>query len=154
MSYKKGKVQSILVKETREGKFGKFANYALKIDDAYYNGIASEHNGAIKVQDSAYALITEGSEVEFMFATNDKGYNDIDKKTLKVLGAVTATPTSEQPKAPGTTVTTTAGTAMKLNALDIAVSIAALEYRDKDVPNNLAMDLIEKADKILNWANK
>jgi len=86
MSYKKGVVQSIVMREAKEGKFGKFANYALKIDDVYYNSIASEHNGKIEIKDAAYALISEGTEVEFMFSVNDKGYNDIDKKTLKVIG--------------------------------------------------------------------
>jgi hypothetical protein len=86
MSYKKGIVQGVVVREPKEGKFGKFSNYALKIDDVYYNSIASEHNGEIKVQDSTYALIKEGCEVEFMYSTNDKGYHDIDKKTLKVTG--------------------------------------------------------------------
>ena len=158
----KGKVEQISIKEPQDGQYGRWANYGIKVNGAWHNGKVTEdkYTKQFVVKDKDHKEVTIGSEVEFVVVEtvkDGKTYVNIDPKTMTQKGsqaATATTPVQQPPQKTGQLTTTTAGTAMKLNAPDIAVSIAALEYRDKDVPNNLAMDLIEKADKILNWANK
>jgi len=89
MGYKKGVVDGINLKQEREGQYGKFAGYGIKIGDEWFNGVAStvKSLGRVAVIDKNYNEIKQGMEIEFMYSTNDKGFNDIDKKTLLALSA-------------------------------------------------------------------
>ena len=123
----------------------------------YSAGLASadKQTNELIPRDKDKKQLREGMKVDFKYTTNDKGYHEVEKGTLAVVGQV-APPINPPivPPPPPTQQPTVANTAMKLNALDIAVSIASLEFRDKDVPENLTVSLLEKADRILNWANK
>lgn len=94
MSYKKGVVESVSFRETRPGKFGNYAPASLKIDGESYDIIANEDKFSknIVVKDADHKLVSDGSEVEFMFDVNDKGFNNIDKKTLKLLSVPQTSP--------------------------------------------------------------
>lgn len=103
MGYKKGVVEGINLKQEREGQYGKFAGYGMKIGDEWFNGIANtvKSLGRVAVVDKNYNEITKGMEVEFMFNTNDKGFHDIDKKTLLIAASGSAAPQpTEQPQTP------------------------------------------------------
>lgn len=161
--YKEGVIENISIKERKTGQFGDFAGFSIKIDGVWYSaGLASadKHTNELIPRDKDKKQLKEGMKVDFKYTTNDKGYHEVEKGTLAILGSQTATsnpPTNQptpQPTVHAGVVTTAAGTAMKLNALDISVSIAALEYRDCEVPQNLTAVLLEKADKIVNWAAK
>jgi len=88
MSYTKGKVSRVSIKEPKEGQYGKFAKYGIEVNGEWYNGLCNEDkkSGKIEVKDATYNKIEEGTEVEFMFEKDQYG-NQIDKKTLKVIGS-------------------------------------------------------------------
>ena len=52
----KGTVQQIAVKEAREGQYGKWANYGIKINDAWHNGALNEdkQTGALTLKDKDF----------------------------------------------------------------------------------------------------
>lgn len=156
----KGKVEQISIKEPQDGQYGRWANYGIKVSGAWHNGKVTEdkYTKQFVVKDKDHKEVAVGAEVEFVVTEtvkDGKTYVNIDPKTMTQKGSQAATPPVQQPQQKtGQPTTTTAGTAMKLNALDIAVNIAALELRDSEVPENLTSSLLEKADKIINWANK
>lgn len=156
----KGKVEQISIKEPQDGQYGRWANYGIKVSGAWHNGKVTEdkYTKQFVVKDKDHKEVAVGAEVEFVVTEtvkDGKTYVNIDPKTMTQKGSQAATQPAQQPQQKtGQLTTTAAGTAMKLNALDIAVNIAALELRDSEVPENLTSSLLEKADKIINWANK
>lgn len=105
MGYIRGVVQKVYVGDPQPPKkegWSKSAKLGLQIDDKWWNGYVSEDKktGAFIVKDKDYAVISEGTEVEFMTVINvkdGKEYENMDKKTLKVVG-VQAPPIQEDEK--------------------------------------------------------
>ena len=167
MSYTKGTVEGIALKEVKEGKFGKFANFGLNVNGEWYNGVANEDKktGTVIVKDSAYVEVKKGQEVEFMWAESQYG-KEIDKKTFKVLGQEKPAPVVEK------TVTTTPEpdrhsaitTEFKLTCLSCAIATArdvklvVKVNEGEDVMENSiklsSEQMIRLADKYLEWALK
>ena len=97
MSYKKGIVEFVSIEETQSGTYGNYAKGALKVDGKYYSILAGEDKATKQcvIKDTEHRIIEKGDEVEFMFKSNDKGYHQIDKKTLKTLSVQKTTPPAQ-----------------------------------------------------------
>jgi len=136
MSYKKGVVEFISLKEVKEGQYGKFAPYSLKIGEEWFSGLANEdkYKKVVVVKDSNHNEVLQGMEVEFMYDVNDK-YNNIDKKTLKVLASGSAVQQPVQsPVQPTPVKQQSADKSYEVALLDTSAKMASLVFRDIAVP--------------------
>lgn len=108
MGYIKGFVTKVYVGDPQEPKqegWSKSAKFGLQIDGKWWNGYVNQdkQSGAFTVKDKDYAVVSEGSEVEFMTTTNVKDgreYENMDKKTLKVTGGTQQAPPIQENEKP------------------------------------------------------
>ena len=95
MSYAKGTVLKIKMGEPKDGQYGKSAKFGMQVktdtEEKWYNGFASEdkYSHQCLIKDKNNVVVKEGDEVEFMA---EGEYNNIDKKTLKVLSDAVVKP--------------------------------------------------------------
>ena len=157
MSYTKGVVDGISMKDEREGQYGKFAGYGIKIGEQWFNGVANHVKSLnrVAVVDKNYNEIKQGMEIEFMHEKNDKGYENIDKKTLLITssGGASAAPQSTNTPQQAQTPTPQEKVAVSGYMTDIneaindvvdavAKLIAAYKFYGKEMPSQ---DLINRA---------
>lgn len=96
----KGVVEQISIKDRKTGKYGDFANYGIKVNDSWYNGVANadKKTGEIIVKDKNYNVVKEGMEVEFVLEERN-GFSSINSKMFTILSSGSSVPEQEQPKA-------------------------------------------------------
>ncbi|ANS04898.1 hypothetical protein [uncultured Mediterranean phage] len=141
MEVVKGAVQQISVKEARDGQYGKWANYGIKVNDSWFNGNlnADKHTGLLTLKDKNYHEIKEGMEVEFLLIEKD-GYKNIDKKSMSILSSGSATPPQQTtPQQPDT---------MKEILRNRAMILGLQAFHGKDLPEDFD-DLVERKLKYL-----
>lgn len=146
MSYTRGIVKKIIVREPKDGQFGKFANYGMQLEtptgEVWVNGTANEdkYKHVCLVKDANHAEVTEGMEVECMYEVKD-GFNNLDKKTLKIVGASPVL--GEQPK-PKEEQTIIVDTDANIRASCVASAVKSFDHL-KDTPfrRELVVDIAE-----------
>ena len=97
MAYKEGIIETISIKERRTGNFGDFAGFSIKVDGVWYSaGLASadKQTNELIPRDKDKKQLKEGMRVDFKYTTNDKGYHEVERGTLAILGQ-TAPPTQQ-----------------------------------------------------------
>lgn len=147
MAYKSGKVETITLKEERDGKYGKFAGYGMKIGEEWFNSIANtvKSLGRVAVVDKNYNEIKEGMEVEFMYTVNEKGYKDIDRKTLLITAsgsAVKPEPPAEQPASPSEDLVKQERELVNKFCDGLAALVAAYKFKGKEKPSPDQIDRV------------
>ena len=167
MEVVKGVVQQISVKEPKEGQYGKWANYGIKVNEKWYNGAlnADKKTGLLTLKDKSYNEVCIGMEVQFVLEdkkVGDKTYSNINPKLFDIIssgmGAATNQqqqgyhpPTQEQNKpaphqvVPAQTVEPAMYDAI-LNSVCYgnAIQMAILKHKEKPVP----VDIDEKIDRM------
>jgi hypothetical protein len=99
MAYKEGIIETISIKERRTGNYGDFAGFSIKVDGVWYSaGLASadKNTNELIPRDKDKKPLTQGMKVDFKYTTNDKGYHEVEKGSLAILGAQQAPPPTQE----------------------------------------------------------
>ncbi len=140
----KGKVQQINVKEPRDGQYGKWANYGIKINDAWYNGALNEdkQTGALTLKDKNFNEVKVDMEVEFLLEEKN-GYKNITSKSMFILssgGTGTPQPTqqpTETKKVPSAVSDDPSEDELISKFCDgLAALVAAFKFKGKEKPSS------------------
>lgn len=81
----KGKIEQINVKEPKKGEYGCYAQFGVKVDGGWHNGMCKEQNGEVWPYDKNKVKLMEGQDVEFLVKENGD-YKNIEMKEMKVTG--------------------------------------------------------------------
>lgn len=155
MSYKKGAIEVLSIKEAKKGQYGLSAPCGIKIGEDWFNIWANEDKDTnrVMVKDKSYVEVLRGMEIEFMYETNEKGYHDIDKKTLKIISSGSAVPPpvtqqpTEQEKVAEKAHNTTQDESLIMNVFrGMASMMAIIKFKDKPMPDGMD-DKIERMAK-------
>lgn len=117
MKIVKGIVDQINVKEPKDGKHGKYAQYGIKINGDWYNGLCNEKNGEVFPVDQNGNKFKEGQEVELLLEEKN-GFENIVTKSSKILASGSSAPEQKTEERSAFPVT------VWLNCLDAAVNLA------------------------------
>lgn len=158
MEIAKGKVEAISFKDPKDGKYGRWAGFGLKIAGTWYNGIANEVNGSFNVLDKDKNVIKEGDEVEFVYEMKNN-YPNINQKNFTKLGVEVAKPSIENVPKPEVKdipahieVKTSPGDrvmSMRLECLKLAVQTRELADVPADKVSSTSM--VQIAEKYMNY---
>jgi len=147
MNVVKGTVEAVNVKEPKEGKFGKYAAFGVKIGEDWHNGLCNEKNGEVWPWFGDHK-VEKGQQVEMLIEKNNKGYDSINTKQSKVVSGSAPNPApspAQQPPQPSTSTKPDSQSfkaALWVNCLDSAISAAKLSGKEKIVTE----DIIRAAD--------
>jgi len=162
MSYAKGIVDAISIKDRKSGQHGDFANYGIKLKtpngEEWFNGVcnADKNTNQLVVKDKNFNEVTIGMEVEFMTQPDKQGYEKIDRKTFTALSGSkqptqqpTVKPTPQQP-------TQQCGVTMQQLLEEIltnrAMLAALIAFHGKEMPKEIDDLLARKAKSLIDQA--
>lgn len=162
MAYKEGVIEQINIKDRKTGQYGDFAGFSIKIDGVWYSaGLANadKATGALVPRDKDKKPLANGTKVDFKYTTNDKGYHEVEKGTLAVVGAAVQPPPGQQaPQQPvqqPSKQPSYAAASIWLTAAQVAAQMATgMKFEVEGEPVKFATDkVIQMADVLFKEAN-
>jgi len=158
MSYAKGIVQQISIKDRRSGQHGDFANFGINVNGTWHNGTcnADKNTNELVIKDKNWNVVKVGMEVEFMTSPDKQGYEKIDRKTMMILSSGSGasqpqdTPTGESQ----TTIVDETGMMHELCEAK-AMAAAAIAYMKKQnlLPEDIDDQIKRKTKYYINKLN-